>query len=258
MKNFFNKISISPSFLILLFFSLISGLFKDVLTFTMILFFHECGHIFFSLIFKWKIDKMQIGILGGSILYDEKIDLPFKQEFIICIAGVLFQIILLFIMFFLYKYNFITYKYFVMFKKYNYSIIFFNLLIIYPLDGSKLFFTLLNMFFSYKKSLNIIFTISILNIIIIVILFKMYNFSLEYSYIMMIFYLLYNVFKFREEIPYLFNKFLFERYFYPINIKKYNLIDNLDYSKMKRQKKNYFKIKNHYYPENKILSKRFD
>ena len=61
-----------------------------------------------------------------------------------------------------------------------------------------------------------------------------------------------------KDIPYLFNKLLFERYLYkPINF-KITYVNGLNLSKFKRRRKHYFIKDGHFIPEMKILKERFD
>ena len=59
------------------------------------------------------------------------------------------------------------------------------------------------------------------------------------------------------DTPFLFNKFLFERYTYPVNTLKSYYIKDGDINKMRRQKKNYFFIRNMYHSEKSTLSRKF-
>ena len=61
-----------------------------------------------------------------------------------------------------------------------------------------------------------------------------------------------------KDIPYLFNRLLFERYKKPIITNKRNYIKNGLLLNFKRQKKNYFLINNKYYDESYILKEKFD
>ena len=78
MKNIYNKIYIKKDLLILFFLAFISGLFKEVLTFFLIIVIHEMGHLSSSFIYKWNIKRISFGIEGGFITYEENIDKPFN------------------------------------------------------------------------------------------------------------------------------------------------------------------------------------
>jgi len=148
MKNILNKIYIHPFFLLTLFIFVSIGYFRFIMYFMILILIHELGHIAISLIFKWNIDKIIILPFGGLTKYNEIINKPLIEEFLISISGIIFQII-----FYLLIKNYISYNDYVILKNYNYAILFFNLLPIYPLDGGRLFNMLFSLVFPYKKSL---------------------------------------------------------------------------------------------------------
>ena len=258
MKSIYKKIKISYFLLIVILVSLLSGLFKDILSFFSVILIHELGHIIMSLVFKWNISEIDIGITGGFITYDETIDKPFIEELLIAAAGFISQSIYFLLVIILYKNNVIDYDLFFLIKKYYLGVLVFNLIPIMPLDASKILQVILSIFFSYKKTLKLINLISFINVFIIILIFLFFKFKIEYSYIMIISFVISYLIKNIKEIPYLFNKFLFERYMYPLNVKKYEYIKGKNLNKLKRQRKHYFKINNHYYKEREILSKIFD
>lgn len=258
MKSIYKKIDISYSFIFVIFLSLISGLFKDVIMLFLVIIIHETGHIFTSLIFKWKIGKISIGIVGGYITYDDVIDKPYKEEILIAMSGFLFQVMFLLIAYILYSNNLVDDKFMFLVKKYNLALIIFNILPIYPLDGSKILNIIFNMFLPYKKSLKLTSIVSFIFILLMLYFFIFLSIKFELSYIMILMFLVEKLITFSNEIPYLFNKFLFERYINPIKTNKYCIIKDDNLSKFKRQKKHIFILKNKQYTEKSILSKRFD
>jgi len=258
MKSICSKIFISPFFLLIVFLSLISGLFKDVITLFMVIIIHEVGHVITSIMYKWKIKKIDITICGGFITYDEEIDKPFSEEVLIAISGFIFQGLLYLLTSVLHTYNLIDLKTLNLIDKYNLSVFLFNVLPIYPLDGSKILSVFLNMIFPYKKSVKLTNIISIITIIFIVFFFIIFDFNLEYSYIMILGFIISKIIKVIKDIPYLFNRLLFERYKKPIQTNKYTYVKTGDINKFRRRRKHYFKVNNHYYDERYILSKKFD
>lgn len=257
MKNIFNKIHISSFFIILIFISFISGLFKDVITLFLIIIIHEMGHITTSLFYKWNIKKIDISLCGGYITYDDIIDKPYKEEFLIAISGFLFQTIFYLIILFLHNINILSFDTLFIVKKYHYAIILFNIIPIYPLDGSKILNIILNLFNSYKKSLYLIRIISWILILLIFGLLFYYK-KIEYSFLFIISFIVSKLIKLKKDTPYLFNRFLFERYESPIRVRKYVYLKSYDLSKIRRQRKHYFLINKHYYKEEEILRKIFD
>ena len=258
MRSIYKKIEIKKELLILLFLAFISGLFRDVLIFFMVIFIHELGHITSSLLYNWKIKKVSFGICGGYITYDEKIDKSFKEEFLIAISGFLFQILFYLIAYFFYNNNIIDIKLMMLIKKYNYGIFIFNILPIVPLDGSKIINVILNIIFPYKKSLKLTFLLSFLCIVLVTLYMVFFGIKLELSYLMILLFLLKKIIDLYKDIPNLFNRFLFERYAYPNKNNKINIIKGCFLNKLKRQTTSVFIINKKRYKESEILSKVFD
>ena len=158
MRNILNKIYIHPVFITTLLIFISIGEFRFITYFMLLILVHELGHIFVSLLFKWNIEKIIILPFGGLTKYNEMINRPLIEEFLVAISGIIFQL-----MFYNLTKGYIDYKYFGIV---NYFIILFNLIPIYPLDGSKILNVSFNIITSFKKSLNLTITISYIFIII--------------------------------------------------------------------------------------------
>lgn len=133
----------------------------------------------------------------------------------------------------------------------NNALLFFNLLPIFPLDGSKLLNIIMNKITSFKKSY--LFTMYLSFLFIIFVIIKT-NFNL-----VLIIALLFTLFKIIEELKQkheIFNRFLLERYMKNYNFKKEIIIK--DIADMKRDYRHIFKDGNIYVTEKEKLKKRFD
>lgn len=258
MKSICNKLKISPFLILIIFLSFLSGLFKDVITLFLVIIIHELGHVITSLVYGWKIKRIDITVCGGFITYDEEIDKPFKEEFLISISGFLFQLLLCILSSILNRMGIFSNKLLFMIQKYNLSIFLFNILPIYPLDGSKILNVFFNMFLPYKKALKLTTIISVLGIVFMFLCFFLNGIKIEYSYIMIVCFVFSKIINLFKDIPYLFNRFLFERYKNPIKLRKICYVKNGLLDGFRRQRKHYFIINNHCYDERKVLSKRFD
>lgn len=236
-KNIF-KIHIL--YYVVAFVSFLTGNFKNFIIFSSIIVVHETGHIIGACIFKWKIDKVILLPFGGITIFKELIDKPLKQEFIITILGPLFQLVF----YLIFKDNSV-------FNHYNIAILLFNLLPIYPLDGSKILNVFLNKFISFKNSH--ILTIVVSGITVTILLFKIrYNLLL----LLILFFLIVEIIKEIGKHKYYFNRFLLERYLYNYDYRKRKTITKL--TQMKKQTKHLFKIGNNYFLEKEIINKLFD
>ncbi len=232
-----NTFKIHIFFYIIGFICFITGNFKNFIIFSSIIIVHELGHIIGALIFKWKIDKIILLPFGGITIFNENVDKSLKEEFIIAILGPLFQIVF----YLIYKDNLI-------FNYYNIAILLFNLLPIYPLDGSKIFNVIFNIFFPYKLSHILSIVLSFIFIILIIL------YKIDLSLILI--FIVVELFKEIIKHKYYFNKFLLERYLYDFNYKKHKVIKNIN--SMYKQTKHIFNINNKFYTEKEIIRKVFD
>lgn len=240
MKTIFK---IHPLYYLVAFLSIITGLFKDFIYITLLIFIHEIGHTIGALYYKWNIKKIIILPFGGITIFNEYINKSLKEEFVILVLGPLFQILFYFILcFFDIESTLIT--------NYHYSLLLFNLLPIIPLDGSKLLNIILNKITNFKLSHMLTIYISILTIIFLLI--KNKNMVLY----IIIFFILLKIIKEYRDHKYIFNKFLFERYNYDLVFKKKKTIKGIKVNKMKKEYKHIF-YDNKYYTEKEILKRYF-
>lgn len=244
-KNIFSLIKVHPFFYILVFISVLTGNFKTFIVFMSIILFHELGHITFSLIFKWKIEKIIILPFGGLTIFDEYINRPIHEELLVCLAGPIFQIIYYFIV-----------SNFVDITNIHYNLLIFNLLPIVPLDGSKIFNLFLNKIFPFHTS-HILTNITAILVSIIsffVIINKDWNLLLFLTIILLVF----KTIKELKNTNYIFNRFLLERYIKHLNLNKTRQIKGLNLKKMYRDYKHIFICDKKCYTEREIIIKRFD
>lgn len=233
-----SKIKIHPFFYLFCIICILTGYFKIYLIISFIIFFHEIGHILVSQYYKWNIKKIVILPFGGITIFKEHINKRIKEEFLIAIAGPIFQTFL-----FVIKNP--------LFFKINLFLLIFNLLPIFPLDGSKILNLLFNKMISFKYSH--IFSIYI-SFLVLLLVFVKNSFNLVLLIIFL--FLFIKTLKERINHKYIFNKFMFERYLYKFNFKKSSIINNP--KQMKRDYKHIFHIKNKYILEKDFLSNLFD
>lgn len=238
MKNIF-KISIPFYFILII--SFLIGKFKIFIFLTSITLFHELGHIISGLLLNWKIEQVIILPIGSLTIFNKRINNNFIKELLVTIMGPLFQIVL----FFFIKQD--------IYMKYNLYLLIFNLLPIYPLDGYKI----LNLFlykiipFNTVNNLSLYFSIIILSILIIL---RPTNLIIYIVFIVFII----EIIKEIKNNPYIFNKFLLERYLYNIKFHKKSNINGENKKKMFKEKSHTFILKNKIAEEGEILAKMFD
>lgn len=209
MKNIY----INPLFYIVSLIMLATGFFKPFLFMIIYLIIHEIGHIIAAYILGYRVCKINVFPCGLLTIFNMKINDSIFKDFLIAIAGPLFQII---------SYHFIKKYYFI-----HLFLFIFNLIPIYPLDGSKIISFFLYLFFPYKKCNNILFYLSFILCVFIIIYFC-FNFNL--IYILVFITLFIRVIEFYRNRNYLFNSFIMERLLYDFNfvfVKRINNINNM-------------------------------
>lgn len=174
-----------------------------------------------ALYYHWEVTQIKIYPLGGCVKLDEELNRPIKEEFLILIFGPIFQIIFYIILFFLHQENMISYQNFSLIKQYHYLFLYLNLLPIYPLDGGKLLYLVFQKALPYQKAS---YAISIFSYLF-VIAFLSKNLS-----IVLIFFFsctIFDIYNFFKKIPYLYHRFLLERYLHHYNFKKIKKVKSI-------------------------------
>lgn len=197
-----------------------------------------------GVLFKWKIEKIILLPFGALTIFNEDLNRRMFEEFLIVIMGPVFQIIF---SFFLYLWKVDDAMI------YSMSILKFNLLPIFPLDGSKILNLVLNKFTSFKRSHAFVIMISILLMVFLVI-------SSDFNLILFLI-LSFLFFKVCEEIKNhksLFNRFLLERFLKDYHFNKIKKINSLNMDEMKRDYNHLFYDGTRYISERENLRKRFD
>ena len=224
-------------------------MFKEFFMIFSLILIHELGHLLMALIYKWNLSNITIYPFGGCVKFDDKINRPIKEEFLILIMGPIFQIIFYFILYFLHTKGFITYRNINIIKSYNYTLLIFNLLPIYPLDGGRILNLVLNRFIPYKKSNKLVILISVFMILISLLFYRNVNYTL------MGILLFSEVLVYFKRQDYLYNRLLLERYINSFKFKKVKIIKNKD--SMYKDKRHIILYRDKYITEKDYLKKRF-
>ena len=211
MKILF-KISIYTYIILLL--SLLSGTFREILLVYIIIIIHEFGHIVLMKLYSIDINKITLYPYGGLIDTNMLINANSKAIFVISLGGVLIQIVLLIIIYLFFKFNIISVYYYLLLKKLNVFIIIFNILPIYPLDGYKLLNSVLELFFSFKTSINISIIINMIFIFLLIVYLYIFKIS---NYVLVSF-LLVSFINYIKNLKYIYNKFYLERIIYDLKL----------------------------------------
>ena len=195
--------------------------------------------------YHWKIEKVIILPFGALTIFHEDLNKKIKEEFWIVIMGPLFQIVFTLIIYLFYGMNDFIY--------YSLIILGFNLLPIFPLDGSKI----LNLFFNkvtgFRTSHLLLIIVSILSIFVL-----LWHASFSLIFILIILFLIIRIFSEVKDHESLFNRFLLERYLKKYHFSKILKINSMDMRGMKRDYGHLFFDGKKYISEEYRLKKRFD
>lgn len=248
-----SKFVINPAtyFLILTF--LFTGLIKNILLIYLIVIFHELGHVLIIKKLKYKIIKVEIYPMGGITFIDKKINTKIFHELLISIFGIIFQIILEIIFFYLFQNNLIRSNTYNLFNNYNRTIMIFNMLPIIPLDGYQFFRSLGEYFFPYKKNYYLSLIISIISVL----LFITYNEIYSLNNYLIISFLIFKIYLSIKEFKYTYYRFLTERHIYDFKVNKIKYENKTNINLLKKDTYHYFKENNEILSEKKLLSKFF-
>lgn len=231
----------------------LTGHFANLLILLSIIIIHELGHYVICLIKNYQVENLTIYPFGGLLKIKQFINRDIDDELLLSVMGLIFQSLYFLIIHYLYAQGLIRDYIYNIYKTYNYSILIFNLLPIYPLDGSKILNLLLSKKLSYKLTNNLTIYISILTLIII--LYINY-YKLNYTYILILITLSINIYTFYKKKEYLFYRFLLERYLYNITYNDIKIVTKKE--KMHKNKSHIIKTARNYLPEPKFLKKLFD
>lgn len=246
MKTILNSIEFHYTYILMAFGLVITGHFVNLLIFSSIIIIHELGHYITARRLSYQIDRIIIYPYGGLTKLNTKINTKIENDFLVAISGLIMQSIYFGIIFFLYKIGVVREYSYNLFYLYHNSMLIFNLLPIYPLDGLKIVNLLLSKYFSLNVSNYLSVFISLITIV-----FFLFSgiYENNYSIVLIIGVLLYNIYKFYYDISYIYNRFILERYLFKFNYKDKKVIKSKD--KM-------YKNKYHFFSSNGVLIKEED
>lgn len=228
-----------------MFLSFLTGHFKNLFYFTIIIFIHELGHFITGKLLKFKVDRIEIYPYGGCSKMSYDINTSFFKELLVLIMGPLIQIIFTFIVY-IFKFDVPDYFY-----TYSFFILCFNLMPIYPLDGGRLLHLFLCVIISYYNSLKYIMYASYLLLIIIILHLSFFYRNLVLFLILIL--LGKQLFKEMKQVYYYFEKFLLERYLNDYSYLKIKFVKEI--KQMHRYRYHQFIINGGLIDEKKMMNK---
>ena len=133
------KINWHLSFFLYLVIAFFGGLIKEVLIILVLLFAHELGHLFFLRLFKYPVNQIDIYPFGAIISFDETHNDFVYKKILIASGGIIVNILLCLILF--------------PFKNWftiNLLLMIINLMPLFPLDGGRIFGSIMELIFPYR------------------------------------------------------------------------------------------------------------
>lgn len=224
-----------------------TGHFRNLFYFTVLIFVHECGHFITGKILGFQVNRIEIYPYGGCSKLEYDINVPLWKEFLVLIMGPLVQIIFTFFIS-CSKLEIENYFY-----TYHWIILVFNLFPIYPLDGGRLLYLLFSCFISYFKSLRRVFYLSFF----FYFCFFFYVILFHKNLILLLVFILLGlkVYKEIQLVDYYFQKFLIERYSNSYSFSRIKKIENV--RQMRRECYHYFIHQGGILTEKEQLSRYF-
>jgi len=215
-----------------------------------IIIIHELGHFLTAKILKVGVDKVYIYPFGGVCKLKDNFNGSLLKEFLVLSMGPLTQIIFCYG---LIKINcFPNYNHVI--NHYNHTFLMFNLLPIYPLDGSKLINILCSSYYSFKKSLYFTLYFSFFVIFILTIYFVKESFTINYLFILLL--LIFKLVKEYQKRYFVVEKFLLERYLKNPYFKKIKEVKHIN--EFMRNRRHIIDKNGKYYSEREVLREKFE
>lgn len=211
-SSLIQKIHIHPLLWIVVLFAVATAHFMELCLLLLIIFVHEMGHAVAASFFSWRIKKISFLPFGGVAEIDEHGNRPLKEEAIVTLAGPLQHIWLIGAGYLLNEMNIISPELYDLFVQYNLMVLIFNLLPIWPLDGGKIVFLFLSLKNSFPKAFRETLIISIGSLLVFsaaVIWITPINLNVW----IVITFIVISLYTEWKQQPYVFMRFLLERYY---------------------------------------------
>ena len=156
------KIKIHALTYLLILISFLAGYFDYTFLCLITIIIHEMGHYILATILNIKVKEIEIFLIGGVTKLESDLNTKIYKEIIVLLAGPLFQILFLLIIFVLHRNGLVSSIVFNKVYKINIILLKINLLPIAPLDGGRLINNILDIIFPYKTSFYITIIISLI------------------------------------------------------------------------------------------------
>ncbi|WP_445612786.1 M50 family metallopeptidase [Geobacillus sp. YF-1] len=206
------KLHVHPLFWLIAGMAVLTAHFKQLCLLFFIVLVHELGHAAAAVFFSWRVKRILLLPFGGVAEVEEYGNRPFREEWIVTLAGPAQHLWLIAAAFFLWKAGWIADEGWELFFRYNLAVLGLNLLPIWPLDGGKLLFLLLAYFRPFSAAHRHMVAVSaVLLAVFAVLLFVVAPRQLDLWTIAA--FLAHAIWQEQKQHPYVVMRFLLERYY---------------------------------------------
>jgi stage IV sporulation protein FB len=147
------RIRIHLLFWLVIFSSVWTGQFLELITLFVLVLIHELGHISAAHSFRWRITSLELLPFGGVAKTDEWGTVPAREEVIVALAGPFHNVMMVLSGLAFYHVGWWTDDWTRYFIQGNTMLALFNLLPAYPLDGGRVMQAVLGRGMSYRKAI---------------------------------------------------------------------------------------------------------
>ncbi|MFC7371245.1 site-2 protease family protein [Fictibacillus iocasae] len=217
--HFFRKLKISPLLWLMAAGAILTGHFREIIIWYVVVLVHEMGHFAGAHLFKWRINKIELMPFGGALSVDEISDKPFKQEAFVTILGPIQHVWMIGLSFLLVSFEIIdsaTHQWLVYV---NIAIFAFNLLPVWPLDGGRLLFLFFARTMPFYKAQKIFLLFSFIFFLFLLLFYLTYHTFHLNLWMIALFLLSAHYIEWKRR-KYVFIRFLLNRYHFPYGYKK--------------------------------------
>jgi len=205
-------IHIHPLLWLVIGLAIMTAHFIELSLFLFIILVHELGHAGAASFFSWRIKRISLLPFGGVAEMEEHGNRPLKEEMIVILAGPFQHFWMMGGAYLLFQYSLmpdVIYQHFIQF---NLMVLFFNLLPIWPLDGGKLIFLWLSLYYPFPDAHRKCLFLSIGSIAVFI-LITLYISPFNLNIWVVVSFLLFSLYHEWKQGRYIFIRFLLERYY---------------------------------------------
>ncbi|MBU8879551.1 M50 family metallopeptidase [Bacillus sp. FJAT-29790] len=178
----------------------------------LIIFVHEMGHAAAASFFSWRIKRIALLPFGGVAEMDEHGNRPLKEEVIVILSGPLQHLWMMGLAYVLFQFSLLPEGIYQLFIQYNLMILLFNLLPVWPLDGGKLIFLWMSLYYAFpiahRKALQI--SVGCMAVFAVVLFITS---PINLNIWVVLAFLLFSLYYEWKQSRYVFIRFLLERYY---------------------------------------------